>query len=831
MPHAYVFYIVEQNGPINATAFAGYENSRVFFDGLAFIHQANLGAIVGVSFAQVFTDLTANFWFNQFGMPLPCPAQTLAAARANAADWLLIDVPPSVTMMAQMVWASPASSYTVCNMTSMSPRSVVAATPSMGRSGASATTGTTRTPPFIFVAADPSKLYTVIVRDLEDGALFYMAVNVPGDRAQTGVIGAGDRVVGYFSPVNPNGFAHSLVVRVWEQTSTINATMASQTVLAQPTARMINMTSSPIGSTVVVNFTSASMMAVAAALPLGPTVAYNWVNAFTSAFSLAAFNEYGIGTLYGNMTCPMAVTQATMGNATWAGTVMPTTGSGSASLATPLDVTFYTPATSMRTRAGNTTTPMATNTIYNGPINDFGGAAYLPSTSGWLAPIVAAPYVNTSANYTLVMVRQMPYSASMQGAMQGGAVSVLWVVANIAGAGLPTGNLGQSDTVWPYSGVSGAPGIVSTWLFSQGAAGPTDATGITVSPMGVTMNMTQFMMLRTLRDATAMSFFSAVPAVSGASCLAADGVQLSSDGRCVTDCVALLRIRRACQTCGTVAVPFRLGRVVAGANAAQITAAVTSAVAAYLGVTPGSLAVSTNGTAVSIILPQSMSPQLQTAVASGSISVTIGTDVVPLANAPGSASLAPVSFAPVSIAPVTAAPIPANSPTAGGTLPPASPAPVTTAPTTLAPVTFVPAPTTAPTSSTASPVPTAPTSPTARPISTPTASPTMAPTSVAPTPISRNSADGSTSSSKGLGSGAIAGIVIVVIVCIGVAVYFVLVAVGVASKPFGGGNGKSASNPYGGGAPAFHGGQPSGTNVVSNPTYEQAMPGNAGSVA
>jgi hypothetical protein len=55
--------------------------------------------------------------------------------------------------------------------------------------------------------------------------------------------------------------------------------------------------------------------------------------------------------------------------------------------------------------------------------------------------------------------------------------------------------------------------------------------------------------------------------------------------------------------------------------------------------------------------------------------------------------------------------------------------------------------------------------------------------------------------------------------------------VGVASKPFGGGNGKSASNPYGGGAPAFHGGQPSGINVVSNPTYEQAMPGNAGSVA
>lgn len=821
MPHTYAFYVAEQRGPVNATAIANvYQNNRAFFNGLDLMNLANLGPIRGISFAQIFTDLYSNYLFaNVYGLPpLPCPAQQVADATAAAAQWPGVGVAPTVGVLAQTAWATPASSYTVCGFTRSSPRTVATMIPMVGRSGAVASTVTTRMPPFVtFVNADPAKLYAVTIHDLDADVVHYMAVNVPGAAAATGVIGSGDPVVGYFPFANPNGFPHTYLIRVWEQSpaTPVTAAGALQVLLAQPTAALLDLTGTVINATAVRNVNSSALDAVASALQLGPNVAVNWVNAFTSVFALAAFNEMGIGAALGaNMTCPSVVAQVTSSNATWAGVIAPDQGAGMP-LSSPLDVTFYDATTTFRTRMGNVTTASSVSNVYNGPPSVFtaDGTSTLPVGSGWSVPVVAAPYVNASAYYTLAMVRQQPY---------GGNSTVLWALSNISGDDMAIGNLANVDTVWPYSGATGAPGVVSLWLFEQSDSQNASAgmQGIALGSAGAMTNLTAFMASRSLVRVAAMNFFSSIVA-SGTTCDASDGVQMTSDGRCVADCVAMLRMRRACTYCGTVTMALRMGDVApAGTTSDQVAAAITTAVASHLAISPDSLATSVNGTSVIVVLPASESANLQSGIAQGAITVTVGGQIIPLMSASPPPASSSTTTAPsvATAAPVSSPPVVSNAPV---TVAPTTVAPTTIAPTTLTPTTFAPT-TLAPVLNPVAPgVPTsyAPTSlapTTLQPVSFAPVS--VAPTTIAPTPAARTSRGGE-SSGGGMSGGAVAAIVIVVLGVTGGAVYALLVWKEVLPRPGGGGNGRVSSrskhNPYG--APS-----PQHTMVVSNPTYEPA---------
>ena len=435
VPGQYVFYVYEQAaGMINVTTASAAINpnpvtARVNFDVRAFRMMYGLGPLIATNFATIFTDTYAIKLLTDRaipGVPIPsCPADAVALAAANSLEWMFASVPDTAVAVASVVWQTPASAWSACGRVQYFPRTVSSIDPTTP-TGMYVSTAETTVPPVIFFQADENKLYTVVIHDVAETVLHYVEVNVPGTLARIGMYGAGDNVVGYFAPGNPSPYPSTYTVSVLEQSGgAVNATAVLAALVAGPTVEQITLPG--ISGGPLVGVTNAVLGGVGHTFNIGPIVAYNWAEGFTSIYSLALFNEFGLGALDGNVSCPASVVDAVSANASSAGygvgmPMYPSLGN----LSTPLDVTFVAGELNFnyQKQIGSATFeipmsfPASMSSINTGPALPYRGTPGNPNpnTVPPIAirnlPIISAPYADddfSASTYALLVTATPAY--------------------------------------------------------------------------------------------------------------------------------------------------------------------------------------------------------------------------------------------------------------------------------------------------------------------------------------------------------------------------------------------------------------------------------------
>ena len=137
---------------------------------------------------------------------------------------------------------------------------------------------------------------------------------------------------------------------------------------------------------------------------------------------------------------------------------------------------------------------------------------------------------------------------------------------------------------------------------------------------------------------------------------------LSDDGaRCVPNCTAFLRNRRACQACGTVSVAITLSPTVPAASRTAFAEGVAGQIADLANTLVQNISVSFDGSTINVILPATNAAALNQAVNRGNQIVSYGG--IGYTGASGGTAT-PVTTFPAETTPIT--PITPIAPTVPG---------------------------------------------------------------------------------------------------------------------------------------------------------------------
>lgn len=284
-------------------------------------------------------------------------------------------------------------------------------------------------------------------------------------------------------------------------------------------------------------------------------------------------------------------------------------------LTTTIGISFFGAPVSMELPYFSLSLPLSFVSVNPGVVDgDFNGENNVVANANQLRepPLVSAPYLNVEKNYTVMMFSADSVTDSS---------SLVWVACNLGAT-----QLGFMDAAMTDVGLVVAPfqslpfdfvGSVTTLVFEQTsnvAVVPTQTRAIPSTTLNLKLHAESI--TGVLLKPVAINWASVSPP---SACLAANGVSLVG-GQCLPDCTALLRLRRACSSCGTVSYAFSLVEPTTDiTNMTDFANQVRNEIAGYLGLAPSAVAVTVDGSTVSVILAKTSEASLNTKVSTGQL--------------------------------------------------------------------------------------------------------------------------------------------------------------------------------------------------------------------